>query len=53
LEEQLQWATLNGAQALGFEHLGSFEKGKTPGIILIDQVENNTLTTNSKAKRLL
>ncbi len=53
LEEQLRWATLNGAQALGFEHLGSFEKGKTPGILLIDQIENNALTTSSKAKRLL
>ena len=53
LEEQLQWATLNGAQALGFEQLGSFEKGKKPGILLIDQIENNTLTPNSKAKRLL
>ena len=53
LQEQLQWATLNGAQALGFEHLGSFEKGKTPGIVLIDQIENKTLTPNSKAKRLL
>ena len=53
LEEQLQWATLNGAQALGFEQLGSFEKGKTPGILLIDQIENNTLTPNSKVKRLL
>jgi cytosine/adenosine deaminase-related metal-dependent hydrolase len=53
LKEQLQWATLNGAQALGFDQLGSFEKGKTPGIILIDQIENNTLTKNSSSKRLL
>ena len=53
LEEQLQWATLNGAQALGFEHLGSFEKGKTPGVLLIDKIENNALTNGSKPKRLL
>jgi cytosine/adenosine deaminase-related metal-dependent hydrolase len=53
LEEQLQWATLNGAQALGFEHLGSFEKGKNPGVILIDQIENKAITKNSIAKRLL
>ncbi len=53
LEEQLQWATLNGAQALGFEQLGSFEKGKIPGVILIDQIENKAITNNSKAKRLL
>ncbi len=53
LEEQLQWATLNGAQALGFEQLGSFEKGKIPGVILIDQIENKAITNNSKAKRLI
>jgi cytosine/adenosine deaminase-related metal-dependent hydrolase len=53
LEEQLQWATLNGAQALGFEHLGSFEKGKNPGVVLIDQIENKAITKNSIANRLL
>ena len=32
----LQWATLNGAKALGIESkFGSFEKGKTPGLVLI------------------
>ncbi len=36
LEEMLQWATLNGAQALGFENeLGSFDKGKAPGVLNI------------------
>ena len=35
----LRWATLNGAQALGFEDtLGSFDVGKTPGILLISGV---------------
>ena len=34
LEEMLQWATINGAKALGMDkELGSFEKGKRPGII--------------------
>ncbi|MCB0663517.1 MAG: amidohydrolase family protein, partial [Saprospiraceae bacterium] len=33
----LQWATLNGAEALGFEdELGSIEKGKTPGLVLLE-----------------
>ncbi|MBN8857290.1 MAG: amidohydrolase family protein [Sphingobacteriales bacterium] len=37
LKDILQWATLNGAEALGFENeLGSFEKGKQPGIVLIE-----------------
>jgi cytosine/adenosine deaminase-related metal-dependent hydrolase len=42
LEEMLKWATLNGAKALKMDdRLGSFEKGKTPGVILIDDHENN------------
>lgn len=53
LAEQLQWATYNGAQALGFEQLGSFEKGKTPGLILIDNIENSSLTAASSSKRIL
>jgi cytosine/adenosine deaminase-related metal-dependent hydrolase len=45
LKELLQWATLNGAEALGFEkELGSFEKGKQPGIVLI---------TDNKSERIL
>jgi len=32
----LQWATINGAKALGIdEELGSFERGKKPGVVLI------------------
>jgi aminodeoxyfutalosine deaminase len=38
LEEILQWATLNGAKALEMDaQFGSFEKGKQPGIILINE----------------
>jgi aminodeoxyfutalosine deaminase len=33
----LQWATINGARALRWDdQLGSFEKGKTPGIVLLE-----------------
>jgi cytosine/adenosine deaminase-related metal-dependent hydrolase len=38
LEEMLQWATLNGARALKMDKdLGSFEKGKKPGILVIKE----------------
>ncbi len=38
MTELLQWATLNGAEALNIsEEFGSFDKGKTPGVIHINQ----------------
>jgi cytosine/adenosine deaminase-related metal-dependent hydrolase len=37
IETILQWATSNGAKALQWDiDLGSFEKGKTPGVVVID-----------------
>lgn len=34
----MQWATINGAKALGRENmLGSFETGKKPGVVLFDE----------------
>jgi cytosine/adenosine deaminase-related metal-dependent hydrolase len=37
LQTILQWATINGAKALQLDKLlGSFEKGKQPGIVLIE-----------------
>ena len=36
LEQVLQWATLNGAKALQWDdEVGSFEKGKMPGVVLL------------------
>jgi len=54
VHELLQWATLNGAKALQMDdQLGSFEKGKRPGIVLLSGLQNNQLTTLSSSKRLL
>lgn len=53
-ETLLKWATLNGAKALQVEEqLGSFEKGKMPGIILIENVSAEKITSESKIKRLV
>ena len=52
----LEWATINGAQALDkSDTLGSIEKGKRPGIVLIDNVDFSAmkLTENSKSTRLI
>lgn len=54
LETLLRWATLNGAAALRADDvLGSFEKGKQPGIVLIENVEGKKLSQLSAAKRIL
>ena len=49
-----QWATINGAKALQMDNqLGSFDKGKTPGIVLIENVVDKKITKDSSAKRIL
>ena len=56
LSEILCWATLNGAVGVGKEDIfGSFEVGKRPGAVIIDNIDFNkfTLTPESKSKRIL
>lgn len=53
-ERLLQWATLNGATALEMDNIaGSFEKGKQPGIVLINHLQDKNLTAASAARRIL
>lgn len=52
-ETLLQWATLNGAEALGYEkELGSIEVGKTPGLLLLN-MEGKQLSQTTKVKRIV
>ena len=60
LSTLLKWSTSNGAKALQMDKtVGSFEKGKQPGVVLInninsDELQNNLLlSTNSVSKKLL
>ncbi len=56
LNEILSWVCMGGAEALGQEQrLGSFEKGKNPGVVLIDNIDWNTfhLTPESSSKRII
>ena len=55
-EEILKWATINGAKALKIENkYGSIEKGKQPGLNLIEyfDFQQFKLTSKSKIKKLI
>jgi aminodeoxyfutalosine deaminase len=53
-ETMLKWATLNGAQALGFEDtLGSIEVGKKPGLSLLNLESDKILRGSSHIKKLI
>lgn len=50
----LQWSTINGARALKMDQvLGSFEKGKQPGIILIEKLNGLVLEGRTSVRRVL
>ena len=50
----IRWATLNGAQFLGIDSkFGSIEKGKTPGLNLILNVNGTEITHLSQIQRLI
>jgi imidazolonepropionase-like amidohydrolase len=56
LAEMLQWATINGAKALGVDHLyGTIEVGKRSGIVNITGVNlaDFTLAEESRAVRII
>ncbi|MCB0596604.1 MAG: amidohydrolase family protein [Lewinellaceae bacterium] len=53
-ETLLRWATLNGAEALGFEKdLGSIEAGKKPGLNLLNLDQNLKLAAGTQVKRII
>lgn len=53
-ETLLRWATLNGAELLGFEdELGSLEVGKTPGLNLLSVGTDLKLQADTQVQRLL
>ncbi len=54
LEELLQWSTLNGAKALQMDHtIGSFEKGKKPGVNLLQGSSSNRISDDTIVSRLI
>lgn len=53
LNTLLTWATKNGAESLGFSELGTIEKGKRPGLNLIENVHEMKLTRHSTVRKLV
>jgi cytosine/adenosine deaminase-related metal-dependent hydrolase len=54
LDEMLGWATINGAKALQMnKHLGSFEKGKKPGVVVIEKMGAENNIANAVSRRVL
>jgi len=56
LDEIIRWGTLNGAVALGLEKtLGSLERGKRPGLLLLEPVDLHRLRLlpETRVRRLL
>ncbi len=54
-ENLIEWATINGAKALGFDDLlGSIEVGKSPGLVQIDgfEVKERRFNQNCIARRV-
>ncbi len=53
LENMVQWASSNGAKFLGIdEEKGTLEKGKTPGLNLITNLDRLKITPESKVRKL-
>lgn len=55
LPELITWATGNGARALKLDDLGTIERGKTPGLVLIEDcdLDKLRLTDKSRSRRLI
>ncbi|MES2140654.1 MAG: amidohydrolase family protein [Bacteroidota bacterium] len=53
LQTLLLWATKNGADFLGFQHLGTIEKGKKPGLNLLKNIDELKITSKTEVLKLV
>ncbi|MEO6901795.1 MAG: amidohydrolase family protein [Bacteroidia bacterium] len=53
LNTLLTWATKNGADCLGFEQLGTIEKGKKPGLNLLRNIKDLNIVEETTVLKLI
>jgi aminodeoxyfutalosine deaminase len=53
LQDLLTWATKNGADFLGLNQLGTIEKGKKPGLNLLENVVGMKISAETKVNKLV
>jgi cytosine/adenosine deaminase-related metal-dependent hydrolase len=53
MQTLLTWATKNGAEFLGFEELGTIEKGKKPGLNLLTKLKDGMITPETEVMKLI
>lgn len=53
LQTSLTWATKNGAAFLGFDQLGTIEKGKKPGLNLLKNVTGMMISEKTEVVKLV
>lgn len=53
LQTLLTWATKNGAEFLGLNHLGTIEKGKKPGLNLLKNTQALTISDKTAVMKLI
>ena len=53
LNDMLNMACKNGANALGYSDLGTLEKNKKPGINLLNNIKNQKITKKTTITRIV
>jgi N-acetylglucosamine-6-phosphate deacetylase len=54
MQQLIQWSSINGAEFLGLDaSIGSIQKGKKPGLNLLENIEEGRVNNNSTIKKII